>query len=62
MSQAKTESRAIAPLVVLNEYKRLELEVLTATRKGNLSHQLVWFDHLPSRDQEYLSLWFAPRR
>jgi SAM-dependent methyltransferase len=60
MSQAKTEILAIAPSVVLNEYKRLELDVLTAARKGNLSHQLIWFDHLPSRDQEYLSLWFAP--
>lgn len=60
MSQAKTEILAIAPSVVLNEYKRLELDVLTVARKGNLSHQLVWFDHLPSRDQEYLSLWFAP--
>ncbi|MCK6579756.1 MAG: hypothetical protein L6Q98_16815 [Anaerolineae bacterium] len=60
MSQAKTEILAVAPVVVLNEYKQLEIDVLKVARKGALLNQLAWLDNLPARDREYLALWFAP--
>lgn len=60
MSQAKTEILSTAPTAVINEYKRLEVDVSAATKHVNQREQLQWLSRLSVRDQEYLALWFAP--
>ena len=60
MSQAKTEILSVPPKVIINEYKQLEVDIIAALEKGATGNQMAWLASLPARDQEYLSLWFAP--
>lgn len=60
MSQAKTEILTVAPTTVINEFKRLEVDVLAAAKLSAHRDHLVWFLNLSARDQEYLTVWFAP--
>lgn len=60
MSQAKTEILAVAPTKVITEFKRLEVDMLAAAKQPARRDHLAWFSSLPTRDQEYLTLWFAP--
>jgi len=59
MSRAKCDALFIHPDRLLAEYEALKADLLALSPSQR--NGLPWFEHLPSRDQDYLSRWFAPK-
>lgn len=57
MSKAKCAILGVPPERLLKEYQTLQAELLGYAPQS--SNHLPWFAHLPVKDREYLSRWFA---
>jgi hypothetical protein len=59
MSKAKCTILSLLPERLLAEYQSLKADLLGFSL--NRLNYLPWFEHLPAKDRDYLSRWFAPR-
>lgn len=59
ISQAKSAILHVQPEILTREYENLKTDVL-GTRPSSKKKKLEWFQSLPTKDQNYLSRWFAP--
>lgn len=58
MSRTKCGILSVKPTLLAKEYETFKADLLKSSKT---SSSLIWFDHLPDSDREYLTKWFSPQ-